>query len=213
MDKISCSVIQDLMPLYVDDVLSEDSKLLVSNHMKECLECKQLCEMLKEPDVYVAKENDEATKAIKSIQKKINHSKATSIGITAAIVLVVVAVAFYFVVFKQSYVPYEKSGIVFENDDAFTQKPYYCFYGYDCEDQNVEFVYLSTTIYENFKSESDSPKLLLHSLNDSTKQVYYISEDYSKHMDEILLRTDDDEYMEKIKEDSTLIWESDDEAR
>ena len=33
--KISCDVARDLMPLYVDDILSEDSVALVLDHTRE----------------------------------------------------------------------------------------------------------------------------------------------------------------------------------
>ena len=36
MSKISCNVIQDIMPLYVDEIVSEDTKKLVEEHLKEC---------------------------------------------------------------------------------------------------------------------------------------------------------------------------------
>ncbi len=39
--KISCNVIKDLLPLYHDDICSEDSRLLVDEHLKHCEVCKQ----------------------------------------------------------------------------------------------------------------------------------------------------------------------------
>ena len=35
MSKISCNVIQDIMPLYVDEIVSEDTKKLVEEHLKD----------------------------------------------------------------------------------------------------------------------------------------------------------------------------------
>ncbi len=35
--KITCNIIEDLLPLYVDDMVSEDSSQLVEEHLKECL--------------------------------------------------------------------------------------------------------------------------------------------------------------------------------
>ena len=39
--KISCNIIEDLLPLYVDDMVSEDSRQLVEEHLKES-EVKQM---------------------------------------------------------------------------------------------------------------------------------------------------------------------------
>lgn len=38
--KITCNVIRDLIPAYVDDALSEDSRALVDEHLGECEECR-----------------------------------------------------------------------------------------------------------------------------------------------------------------------------
>ena len=32
MEKINCNVIQDILPLYIDDVVSDDTKELVEEH-------------------------------------------------------------------------------------------------------------------------------------------------------------------------------------
>jgi len=40
MNKISCKVIDDLCPLYVDDVCSDESKNIIEEHILECEDCK-----------------------------------------------------------------------------------------------------------------------------------------------------------------------------
>ena len=44
--KITCDVIQDLMPSYVDGILSEDSRELVEEHLKSCKECQKMLEIM-----------------------------------------------------------------------------------------------------------------------------------------------------------------------
>ncbi|MBO5089126.1 MAG: zf-HC2 domain-containing protein, partial [Lachnospiraceae bacterium] len=39
--KNTCNVVRDLMPLYVDDMLSEESKQLVEEHIEQCEACKE----------------------------------------------------------------------------------------------------------------------------------------------------------------------------
>ena len=46
MSKISCNVIQDIMPLYVDEIVSEDTKKLVEEHLKECEDCRKEMEKM-----------------------------------------------------------------------------------------------------------------------------------------------------------------------
>ena len=38
MSKISCHIIQDILPLYVDGIVSEDTKEMVEEHLRECEE-------------------------------------------------------------------------------------------------------------------------------------------------------------------------------
>ncbi|WP_253198396.1 zf-HC2 domain-containing protein [Clostridium gasigenes] len=40
-NNISCQIIQDLLPNYIDDILSNESKELVRDHLKECVCCKK----------------------------------------------------------------------------------------------------------------------------------------------------------------------------
>ena len=45
--KMKCSVIQDLMPSYVDEICSQDSRDLVEEHVAECEQCKVKLEKIK----------------------------------------------------------------------------------------------------------------------------------------------------------------------
>ena len=44
MSKITCDICKDLMPLVKDGIASEDSRLAVAGHVKECEVCKKLYE-------------------------------------------------------------------------------------------------------------------------------------------------------------------------
>ena len=54
--RITCDVIQDLMPSYVDGILSEDSQALVKEHMEACKECRKMLEL--QPLVFRRKIHD-----------------------------------------------------------------------------------------------------------------------------------------------------------
>ena len=46
MNKISCDVIKDLLPLYKDEVCSEKSKALIEEHLPECKNCSEYLDAL-----------------------------------------------------------------------------------------------------------------------------------------------------------------------
>ena len=49
MSKVTCHVIEDLLPLYVEDVLSEDSRILVEEHLAQCEGCRAELEAMRKP--------------------------------------------------------------------------------------------------------------------------------------------------------------------
>lgn len=48
MEKISCNVIKDLLPLYLDDVVSEDTREMVEEHLDSCESCRKEADILKQ---------------------------------------------------------------------------------------------------------------------------------------------------------------------
>ena len=63
MDK-NCNIIRDLLPLYAEDLLSEDSRALVENHLVGCKECQRDLESIKNdikiPTPYASTSTSEA---------------------------------------------------------------------------------------------------------------------------------------------------------
>lgn len=47
MEKISCSLIEDLLPLYCDGVCSEDSRRVIESHLKNCPKCSGLLQKMR----------------------------------------------------------------------------------------------------------------------------------------------------------------------
>ena len=84
--KLSCGVIQDLLPLYHDGVCSEESKEIVEEHIATCAACKDMLHGLKED---MAPDAVEAAAPLVSIQMKWNRLKRKSLLKGAAIVTVV----------------------------------------------------------------------------------------------------------------------------
>ena len=73
MEKITCEVISDLLPLYCDGVCSQDSCRLVQEHLEDCPGCRELLRQMKEecllPDGEERKK-EAAVKELASVWKK-----------------------------------------------------------------------------------------------------------------------------------------------
>ena len=90
MSKITCNVIRDMLPLYVENVLSEDSVNLVDEHVKECPECKAELEQMTQPVVLpdFSKVQEHDCQQIKGIRSKIKKR-----GIITALISVLATLA------------------------------------------------------------------------------------------------------------------------
>lgn len=85
---ITCNIIKDLLPLYAEDMVSEDSKALVDDHLCGCDSCtKELAELKKAPRVPVEVE----TTSLKRVEDTIRKKKLLT-AVTAVMALVAVLV-------------------------------------------------------------------------------------------------------------------------
>jgi len=48
---MDCEVIRDLLPLYADEACSEKSRALVSEHLLDCADCRQMLEKIRETEI------------------------------------------------------------------------------------------------------------------------------------------------------------------
>lgn len=48
-DRMTCEIVRDLLPLYIDDACSEGSRRLVREHLKNCAECEKEYRLMMQP--------------------------------------------------------------------------------------------------------------------------------------------------------------------
>lgn len=91
--KLSCKVIEDLLPMYYDKVCSEETAALIEDHLKDCPKCSRILADLR-GEIEIQTEHPDDIKPLKKIQKSYKKRKL----ITLVVILLVVAllpVAFY----------------------------------------------------------------------------------------------------------------------
>ena len=197
MAEITCEIVRDLLPLYVDDVLSADSKNLVEEHIASCAECKAYYEMLQEPSASLPQRgNTEGKEALQKIKKKINRKRITAICLTAVLAAAIVGGLYYGIMLNEHYMPYEKTGIYVEDGIMKAKSNYYAMHGFNAPGGETEFLYLTDTIYTRNNSNEHLAELFY--LNEdgltteildnyfnvertiTTKEIYYVPKEYAK---------------------------------
>ena len=92
--KYPCEIINDLLPLYIDDLCNEKSKEVIKEHLSSCEKCKQNYEKMKGVDDIMKNNNSEDFKvaeSLKNIRRKIFRNKI----VVSILTIVVIAFAIF----------------------------------------------------------------------------------------------------------------------
>ena len=233
METITCEVVKDLLPLYVDGVLSEASRALVEAHLAACPQCKAEYERMRDSAVpMTGKRAAHEKAAFQRIRKKINTKRVCAVCLTAVLVAAIAAGLFYGVVVRESYVPYQDAGLYTEGSTLHTNAPFYRYFGFGSPEEGTVFIYLTTTVYESHKSQKEDTLIdVFHeetpppdedgTVNEVTQpavnRVYYIPQEYVKLLrqgywipaeSEADYLAKNQERLEELKEKSVLVWEA-----
>ena len=92
MSEITCSVIKDLLPLYADGVVSEDTRRIVAEHLENCADCRKIYESMTS-QVAIPIESAKPLKNFKQSWKK----KKIVIALTSVIITLTIIGSGYLV--------------------------------------------------------------------------------------------------------------------
>lgn len=105
--KVPCNIIEDLLPLYHDNVCSEESRAMVKEHLQTCEKCRTLLAMMDDNIEEAALVNDD--RPIRAMKKAWDRTKKKSfhrgmrIGITVIAVIALLVLAVLFVPVSRHY--------------------------------------------------------------------------------------------------------------
>ena len=230
--RITCDVIQDLMPSYVDGILSEDSQALVKEHMEACEECRKMLEIMKEEQ---GKEQAQMISSAASGARR-RADETENIGSAAALKkirkklmirrVLTAAVAVNHWYFNEKYMTLENSGMYVKNNNLYSSnnlinrmKVQYT------EDGKTEFVYAIDAPYagtlelkgddmllQDFSKKTEEVSPEDDSTPETVTEVYYMSAEAGKkslELTELEVKGDLDaaeKIVDEMKQESKLIW-------
>lgn len=87
-----CNIIRDILPLYIDEIVSEDTVSFVEEHLEKCAACRAELENMKAPNALeIAASDTQANdeKPLKAFAKKWNRKKRIVISAFVAVLLIV----------------------------------------------------------------------------------------------------------------------------
>ena len=226
MADITCEVIRDLMPLYVDDVLSSDSKTIVEEHLETCEDCTDYYHALKEPegDYKQMRKSDEKA-AFKRIKGTLKKKRLITILVTAVCIAALGFGLFYGLVVHEKYIPYEESGLYVSDDALRADRNWYKSTGIYSPDGKTLFFCITTTAHTELLKDTGltgGPVVGLQDADLTTqiedddgnvteqvcKEIYYIPEEKARQLMKGMTWTDKnvDKEISEWKEASVLVW-------
>ncbi len=107
MDKITCGVISDLLPLYCDGVCTQDSRKVVEGHLESCSSCRKVLEQLQAGCSIFPEQEQQEEKIIKDMAAvwKKSVSKSFLKGVFAALCAVLLLTGGYIGLSRWPVVP------------------------------------------------------------------------------------------------------------
>lgn len=91
MGKMDCNIINDLLPLYIDDVLSDESRQLVEEHLADCPSCQGMLEIMNKS---LELEEDRDVTPFKRLRRKL-IMRGIGIGLLIMMIALVVLVPIF----------------------------------------------------------------------------------------------------------------------
>lgn len=182
---VTCNVIKDVLPLYLENMLSDDSTEMVEKHLEHCQECKNYLEELKTFHQVPVDTNISPLLKIKSSIRKKNILTAI-LAMMIAIMLMVITIAF---LTAPKYIPYsERSVTLNEAENGWILVKFEnTVSGYDIDkyptEDNSGYVYHITTWNNTWNKMIKKSKVNYTVLNpngENVVSVYYYQADGSE---------------------------------
>ena len=103
MDK-TCSIVQDLLPLYEEDMLREETKEFVDGHLSQCAACRAELDALK-ADVKPA---PVSAQPLRDLKRQLRRKKLTAVLLAVTLALTLATAGFAYLTAPQ-YLPYSET--------------------------------------------------------------------------------------------------------
>ena len=103
MDK-TCSIVQDLLPLYEEDMLREETKKFMDGHLAQCAACRAELDALK-ADVKPA---PVSAQPLRDLKRQLRRKKLTAVLLAVTLALTLATAGFAYLTAPQ-YLPYDET--------------------------------------------------------------------------------------------------------
>lgn len=185
--KISCEIIKDLLPLYHDDVCSNESRVTVEEHFLECVACKKYFDSMNNDFIQTNSEKAaERAKSdiLKGIKKRLLRKNIMISAISVLCAIALLLGGFSLIFHYQIPISYENGLVSVEMgsngmlDVSFNGDDYNCSYQLtktiekDGIKQHVVYIYYTDSIWTKYFSKPRKNKEYKYTINNNSVVNY-----------------------------------------
>ncbi len=178
MSKVNCNIIKDILPLYLDRVVSDDTNALVKEHLLHCDQCNKELSLLKSslsvPEVVITEKDDIAV--LKKIGLDIRKKRVFT-GILSAVITAVVIILSFAYLTAPEYIPYSASfELITANESngsvtlSFTGE-----YELTQREHGVYDISLYHTVWNKLFDTTRKQIITVNPNGEQVKTIYYVS--------------------------------------
>lgn len=186
MNKNDCNIVRDLLPNYIENLVSKDTKSFIENHLKECSDCSSILDTMNSDII----ENQEKLKNDDIIEKeKIGTTKRKLTFHKNLIVIISLLLLIFLLVFVSSKIfTYSLLTNVYEaylninNSDNYKMTEISLYRNYS---ENENFNFMSEIYYKNGKYKT----LTYNDINNNSPEKITYGEINSKEKIDIFIQT------------------------
>lgn len=178
--KINCAVIKDILPLYVEDIVSEDTRVLIEKHLDECIDCKKEVEEMKTPPNIPIDIN---TTGFKNVKSKLYREKFNII-IFSIMLTMIISILVINYLSEPNYIQYSNDIVSIntkDNGEIFAdfgdEVSSYNIYKYLSEDGSSYNYRISTweTLWDKLFNNRELGTVVLNPNGEKITSIYYYS--------------------------------------
>ena len=176
MNKINCNIIKDILPLYADNIVSEDTKKLVEEHLLNCNDCKKELALLKTdleaPAVVITEKDDIAF--LKKIGLDIKKKRVFTAILSATISAIVVILSFAYLTAPE-YIPYTYDIITADENNGIVTLSFSGEYELTQMEQGIYDISIYNTAWNEIIGTAKSQTITVNPNNEEVNTIYYVS--------------------------------------
>lgn len=194
-----CNLIKDILPLYVENMVSADTREFVSEHLEHCEACRAEFEHMRKPADIIP---DADIVPLKRIKKELFIKRLQTVFLTAILACAIVTVLFG-ILTSPKFFPYSddlfnvNSGADGSITIAFDNKVT----GYSCmkefnDETEIYQINAWTTTWDIYSSNRGKQNMVIPSDRETNIQIFYAQNDGSE--DVLIYGTNDNAYQDTV---------------